>query len=170
MSTQPLFDAVCRKYFQFSMASGRISCLYYVDSLPPFEMEEFLIFLRKSCPRNISRCVPKWLCRFDSNFSQVNAIILRMLLRAKVINYVDITLTDETSGAVFSFVNSSSSVLKRHSQLEVGNVVLIEECGEVKKKRVRGTWLIDLLARSFMYPNQKRYFTLFAEVEHLIGA
>lgn len=25
----------------------------------------------------------------DSNFSQVNAIILRMLLRAKVINYVD---------------------------------------------------------------------------------
>lgn len=55
----------------------------------------------------------RWRRRFDSNFSQVNAIILRTWLMAKVINYIDITLTDDDT----SFLSGCVFVCKLNSRI-----------------------------------------------------
>lgn len=57
---------------------------YYVDFLPPhisWRCKKIFIStqLKQPSPPLSSHLLARWLCRFDSNFSQVNAIILRIV-------------------------------------------------------------------------------------------
>lgn len=95
-----IFNASDKKHFH-SVRNPLLSCsiLYGLRMNLAFIM--LIFYLRFSRDENgFSSCrIGKlFLCdfaRFVSNFSQANAIISRMLLVAKVINYSDTTLTDD---------------------------------------------------------------------------